>query len=80
MALFTDPQRRANRAAGEQRAILGDMAQLNALSVRPALHLNGLAFSPMFQWLSHSVKAVSRSTPGTAVPLPNPAGWGTVSA
>ena len=59
-----------------------DMALLNKLAPRPALHLNGLAFGPMFQGLSHSVKAISRSTPGTSVPLTNPTGpggWATVS-
>ena len=55
-----------------------DMAQLAKFSTRPPLHLNGLAFGPLFQWLSASLKAISRSVPGQSVALP-PAGWGTVS-
>lgn len=55
-----------------------DMAQLGKFSSRPPMHLNGLDFGPMFQWLSASLKAISRSVPGQNVPLPPP-GWGTVS-
>jgi uncharacterized protein YegL len=59
-----------------------DMGQLARLSSRPPLHLNGLAFRQMFLWLSHSLRSVSRSTPGVNVPLVNPigpGGWATVS-
>lgn len=60
-----------------------DMIELGKFSSRPPLHLNGLEFGKMFEWLSHSLKSISRSTPGQAVPLSNPTGrggWATVSA
>lgn len=54
---------------------------LKQISVREPLHLKGLRFRDLFQWLSNSQKSVSRSTPGDQVPISNPAtpeGWASV--
>jgi uncharacterized protein YegL len=58
-----------------------DMARLAQISVREPMKLKGLQFRSLFQWLSSSMRAVSQSTPGDAIPLANPQspdGWAMV--
>ncbi len=59
-----------------------DMDRLAELSPhRTPLKLKGLRFRDLFQWLSNSQQSVSKSKPGDAVPLTNPAapdGWAQV--
>ena len=56
------------------------MEILKQVSVRDPVKLQGLRFRDLFQWLSASLSSVSRSQPGQAVELTNPAGpngWAT---
>jgi uncharacterized protein YegL len=62
-------------AVGVQGA---DMATLKQISIREPLKLQGLRFRDLFQWLSNSMKSVSRSTPGSTVPIAPPSGWADV--
>lgn len=55
-----------------------NMETLKQISVRDPLMLEGLKFRELFSWLSSSLRSVSRSTPGTEVPLSPPSGWTSV--
>ncbi|OYU44534.1 MAG: hypothetical protein CFE44_12415 [Burkholderiales bacterium PBB4] len=55
-----------------------DMDKLRQVSARDPLSLDGLKFRELFSWLSSSLRSVSRSTPGTDVPLEAPKGWASV--
>jgi uncharacterized protein YegL len=58
-----------------------EFATLQQFCVREPLKLKGLEFKKLFQWLSSSQQSVSRSSPGEAVALTNPAspqGWAAV--
>ena len=55
-----------------------NMETLRKISSREPLMLDGLRFRELFSWLSSSLRSVSRSTPGTEVPLQPPSGWASV--
>jgi uncharacterized protein YegL len=55
-----------------------DLDTLKQIAVREPLRLSGLKFRELFQWLSSSMKSVSRSVPDTTVPVASPAGWAEV--
>ncbi len=55
-----------------------NLSKLKQISVREPLMLDGLKFRELFSWLSSSLRSVSRSTPGTDVPLEVPSGWASI--
>ena len=63
-------------AIGVQGANMDILKQIS--SARKPLSLSGLKFRELFTWLSSSLQSVSRSTPGTDVPLESPKGWASV--
>ncbi|MFM0643408.1 VWA domain-containing protein [Paraburkholderia bryophila] len=63
-------------AVGVKGANMDTLGQIS--TARQPLELQGLKFRELFQWLSASMAAVSRSTPGTEVPLTAPTGWASV--
>lgn len=56
-------------AVGVKNANFGILEQI---STREPLGLDGLRFRDLFKWLSNSIGAVARSTPGDSVPVPAP--------
>ncbi|MBT9316723.1 vWA domain-containing protein [Leptothoe spongobia] len=64
-------------AVGVEGADMKTLRQI-APSERPPLLLKGLDFSPMFVWLSASMKRVSSSKVGEALALP-PVEWGQIT-
>ena len=63
-------------AIGVKGANMDVLKQIS--SAREPLSLDGLKFRELFSWLSSSLRSVSRSTPGTEVPLESPKGWAAV--
>lgn len=64
-------------AVGVEGADMKTLSQI-APAERPPLLLKGLDFSPMFVWLSTSMKRVSSSKVGEALALP-PVEWGQIT-
>ena len=68
-------------AVGTKSASFGRLRELSP--DRAPLRLKEAQWEAMFQWLSRSLQARSRSRPGEEVPLENPTGpqgWGTLPA
>jgi uncharacterized protein YegL len=52
-----------------------DLNKFSGLSTKPPLMLEGVKFEELFQWLSESLSAASRSRPGDTLQLPSTDVW-----
>lgn len=55
-----------------------NQSKLQEISSTPVKSLNGLKFPELFQWLSASLAAVTRSRPGDSLQLPSADPWASV--
>jgi uncharacterized protein YegL len=77
-------QAETNRSGLEMFTIGTDQADFSVLKQighpRSPVRLREAKYREMFVWLSHSLKPVSKSEPGSLIQLDEPVGWGDVSS